>query len=236
MSTQIPLTQGRVALIDDADLPLVSQYRWQYHLRDYAVGWVKGKMVYLHRFLMDAPHGIAVDHINGDKLDNTRANLRFATTRQNSQNQSVKANSHSGYKEVTKANSLWRFRIQVDGKSIELSTFGDPVKAALMYDAAACHFFGEYARTNFPPEAILDSIQAALQRQLQPKPAPQPKSEKRASSYRGVSWHEGQWRARIKVQGRDRHLGLFGDEVAAAKRYDYAARKAYGEQAILNFP
>jgi hypothetical protein len=59
-----------------------------------------------------------------------------------------------------------------------------------------------------------------------------------SSKYRGVFWHKGakKWVARITVGRKRIHLGVFDDEIEAAKAYDEAARKYYGEYARLNFP
>lgn len=62
--------------------------------------------------------------------------------------------------------------------------------------------------------------------------------ENSTSGFRGVSWHKqtGKWRAHIQVGGKQRHLGLFMNEVDAAKAYDEAAIGAFGEFASTNFP
>jgi hypothetical protein len=57
-----------------------------------------------------------------------------------------------------------------------------------------------------------------------------------SSRYKGVCWVRGRWRAMIRVNGRNLFLGLFGDEETAARIYDEAARKYYGEFACPNFP
>jgi len=60
-----------------------------------------------------------------------------------------------------------------------------------------------------------------------------------ASVYKGVSWYaygRGKWHARIQIDGRDRSLGYFHDEIAAAQAYDAAARAAFGAYACVNFP
>jgi hypothetical protein len=59
-----------------------------------------------------------------------------------------------------------------------------------------------------------------------------------SSQFKGVSWYrrDGRWRAYIKVNGKERHLGYFADELAAARAYDRAAAEHFGEFACLNFP
>lgn len=84
---------GRVAKIDVDDIPLVSEYRWQPNSGGYAQAHVAGKRgdntrrtILMHRLLMGHPTSKHVDHINGDKLDNRRSNLRVVTAAQNSWN------------------------------------------------------------------------------------------------------------------------------------------------------
>lgn len=59
-----------------------------------------------------------------------------------------------------------------------------------------------------------------------------------SSGFKGVTWHRvtSRWMARLSVDGRKRHLGLFRDPQQAARAYDIAAREVYGEFAALNFP
>jgi len=95
---EIPLTQGKVALVDDEDYAELMKYKWYAHKRPngcwYAVRKVprKGggqKMIYMHRALMAGDSPLEVDHINGDGLDNRRANLRLTTTSGNQRNQKM---------------------------------------------------------------------------------------------------------------------------------------------------
>jgi len=59
-----------------------------------------------------------------------------------------------------------------------------------------------------------------------------------SSIYRGVGWHKGvgKWVAKITVHGKRIHIGVFDDEIEAAKAYDEAAKQYHGEFARLNFP
>jgi hypothetical protein len=98
MSKSIPLSQGKVALVDDADYDRLAAYQWFLSGTGYAVGFVpngngKFQLEYMHRFILQAAEGQLVDHINGDSLDNrqTQTNLRLATPRQNGQNRRLAA-------------------------------------------------------------------------------------------------------------------------------------------------
>ncbi|MMZ67947.1 hypothetical protein D1872_305870 [compost metagenome] len=98
---EIPLTQGKVAIIDDEDFEKVSAYKWCYSSTiGYAVSRkvVNGKRqpVLMHRLILDAPPGLVTDHINHDKLDNRKANLRLCTRHENNRNMPLRSNNKSG--------------------------------------------------------------------------------------------------------------------------------------------
>jgi len=105
----------------------------------------------MHRLVLDARPGQIVDHINGNGLDNRRANLRLVTAVQNAQNQFVQAGPKtSQYKGVhwDSVGQRWAASITVDGHAIELGRFDREEIAARAYDDAALVHFGPHARTN----------------------------------------------------------------------------------------
>jgi hypothetical protein len=107
-------------------------------------------------YLMDAPVGTEVDHINGNTLDNRRSiNLRLSDHRRNSGNRGPNSNNTSGFKGVSfdKESGKYSANIRDHGKQKKLGRFPTAELAARAYDRAAVEVFGEFAWLNFPAEA-----------------------------------------------------------------------------------
>jgi hypothetical protein len=153
----IPLTQGKVALVDDDDFERVSAFKWHAHLDHgnwYARRWVKAtpSTIYLHRFVMDAPCGVQVDHWNGDGLDCQKSNLRRATHEQNTRNARLRKDNTTGFKGVARVTGKTCVAAQIwhDNKLQRIGYFDSPTDAARAYDSVAREVYGHFARLNFP--------------------------------------------------------------------------------------
>jgi hypothetical protein len=159
-SIHIPLVSrkypGLFIIIDEADAELVLQYRWSPIVLPNGIYaetlLLLGRHVYLHRFITSAPDGFEVDHINGDRLDNRRSNLRLATGNQNAYNVGLAATNTSGYKGVSfcKQTQRWRAQIRANKSHINIGRYMTKEEAARAYDAAARRHHGDFARLNFP--------------------------------------------------------------------------------------
>lgn len=105
----------------------------------------------MHRALMKTPRGKKTDHINGDRLDNRKSNLRICTNKQNARNNRKQSNASSKYKGVTyyRESRNYKAQINADYKVRHLGMFDNERHAALAYDLWAIDLFGEYAGTNF---------------------------------------------------------------------------------------
>lgn len=153
---EIPLTQGKVTLVDDEDFEWLSKFNWHYGCKGYAVRGIHhtGKE-YMHVAIMHATSIFQVDHKNLNTLDNQKSNLRICTQIQNSRNIGISKANKSGYKGVSKHGDPrykkeWMALIYLRGKGIHLGSFFTKEEAARAYDRAAKNLFGEFAQLNFP--------------------------------------------------------------------------------------
>lgn len=154
----VMLGHGKFALIDNEDTTLGDKYLWHFNLRGYAARLqhiASGKscaIVYLHRSIMGDIKGVTYDHINRNKLDCRRANLRAATQSQNSGNVLRRKTefSTSQYKGVSFDRGKQRFLAQgrSKGKMVFIGRFKDETDAAMAYNRWAQSYFGEFAFLN----------------------------------------------------------------------------------------
>ena len=150
----IHLSQGQVALVDDADYDILNKSAWHaYKSKNtyYAVRRLRGNgkdtTQRMHRFLLDPKPDEQVDHKNGNGLDNQRHNLRTCSCQQNTRNRR-KYRGNSKYKGVSCESKPWRAQITVNGGVILLGRFTTEIEAALAYNVAAKQHFGEFAVLN----------------------------------------------------------------------------------------
>jgi hypothetical protein len=133
---------------------------WKWHFengyarrKDY-IGCISSKptwkMFGMHRVVMKAPLGMQVDHINHNKLDNQKCNLRLATHQENMWNSKIQKNNKSGYKGVSwrKQCNKWQATIKKNYKDISLGYYKTKEDAALAYNNAARELFGQFAFLN----------------------------------------------------------------------------------------
>lgn len=169
--TLIPLHSRKypemLAFVDDEDAERVGALRWYPRISGntfYAQSsrWnsnhKKVDQTAMHRFVLGLGAGDpAVDHINGNGLDNRRDNLRLCTDSQNQANRHHIYNptGTSLYRGVTwnKSCGKWQVTIGHARRQRYIGVFECEVDAALAYDRAALELFGEFARLNFPAES-----------------------------------------------------------------------------------
>lgn len=153
----ILLTQGKVALVDDADYAATSQFKW--HAQKSGRCWYAKRNVlrpdgkqttqYLHQFLI--PGVPEIDHEDGNGLNNQRYNLRPCSHKENVRAFQNKRGDTSSFRGVSwnKARRKWQASIY-PGRTIYLGLFISEIEAARARDTAALKHFGEIAQLNFP--------------------------------------------------------------------------------------
>jgi len=152
---QIPLTQGKFAIVDDEDFEFLSQWKWHITTNGYAVRRQKiGEKIaniWMHRVIAKTPDGLVTDHIDCDKLNNQKANLRCCSKQGNAVNSS-KYNKpcSSRYKGVSKmkGRNKWEAYICVDGKKSNIGYFLSEEDAAQAYNSFAIKEYGSFAQLN----------------------------------------------------------------------------------------
>lgn len=153
---KIPLTgergKGKYIIVDKENADYAKQFKWSLHSCGYATrGKNNGATFYLHREIMNAQKGQIIDHINGDKLDNRKSNLRFCTDFENTKNRDKSnGNYTSKYKGVylDKKRNKWIAQITYNYKAINLGGFDTQEKAAQAYNEKAKELYKEFAKLN----------------------------------------------------------------------------------------
>lgn len=128
MSKRIPLTKGKFAIVDDEDYEYLSQFKWHFGMGDrYACrnveterGW---QPVSMHLHLVKPPPGMETDHINRNKLDNRRKNLRIVTRAINQRNKGATHRSRTGHPGIYPKNGKFHVDFRRDGRTHYVGTF-----------------------------------------------------------------------------------------------------------------
>ncbi len=144
------IQSDKFTLIDNNDFDRINKSRW--HIANgYAEAWINGQKIYLHRFLTTCPKEKEVDHINGNKLDNRRENLRICTHSENMHNNFKLITNKSGFKGVSwnKKYNKWESRIFFKNKQLFIGFFKNKLHATMAYDLWAKELYKDFAQLNF---------------------------------------------------------------------------------------
>jgi hypothetical protein len=156
---EIPLTQGKFAIVDDDDYEKLMQHKWQaqkdkntfYANRTIRVNG-KRTALSMHREILGLKKGDGKlsDHRNRNGLDNRKENLRVVILSVNNHNRKKNKNNTSGYRGVCWNKDRWYVNIGIGGGKISVGYFDDLIIAAKAYDKAVTQYRGKDAILNFP--------------------------------------------------------------------------------------
>ncbi len=152
--SEIELTQGKIALVDDEDFTALSQHKWFYMKVNedlgYAARKINGSIIYMHNIIMNPLPSFQVDHINWNGIDNQKFNLRITTKSGNLQNKRKQSNKTSKFLGVSRDSRKpkWRSQAKLKQKKIALGLYDNEEDAAKAYDEKVLELHGEHALTN----------------------------------------------------------------------------------------
>ena len=149
---EIPLTQGKVALVDDEDFERVNAFKWcadwSYSTKSfYARRKEKKKTIFMERLIMQTPNNMTCDHINHDTLDNRKNNLRNCTRAENARNRRLFSNNRLRVKGIRQLGKSYQARVKIAGKDVFCKTFPTLEEAVAAYAEAIKKYHGEFANT-----------------------------------------------------------------------------------------
>jgi hypothetical protein len=174
----ISLTRGQFTVVDDEDFKYLNQWNWYCSDTGYAVRTAYFRdaenkrikhRVYMHRLILRIRRSTC-DHINGDRLDNRKYNLRKCSKTENNRNSSGKPNTRQHrYKGIYKNHRKWYFQISKNGNKQIGGGFNTDIEAAKAYDNVALAWYGEFAKLNFPRTPLPISCRISWESVLKPE-------------------------------------------------------------------
>ncbi len=149
----IYITKKKVpVLVDDEDYDRLRAVTSWCLVNGYAVwGYDKTRHtkvkppIYMHRMIVDVPDGMDVDHMNRNRADNRRCNLRVATRSQNSWN-NERPVGISGLRGVQRQKNRWLAKMKFQGKNMHIGSYLTPEEASAAFKAKAKELHGEFYR------------------------------------------------------------------------------------------
>lgn len=241
---EIPLTQGKVALVDDEDYFRLMQYNYRFIVSEIdPKGRVQRfievsqsdefKTVSMHFDVLNIQpsRSAYVHYINGNTLDLRKENLTVLSYSHRSQARKARKDrgKTSVYKGVRFKSNKWEASIGFEGKSIYIGRFSSEWDAAQAYNAKALELYGKYAQLNIEGQKAFEQIKIEKNNnRLQPRV--NKKAIKTNSRFRGCYFRKGKWEVHVAWK----YIGTFSNEIDAAKAYNDVAIKKYGENARLN--
>ncbi len=213
----ITLNSGEICKVDDDDFEGLASQKW-YLSGGYAISGIGRKK--MHRAILNAKPGELVDHINHDKLDNQKCNLRIVNLCENIHNQRKRKGTKNKFKGVTFISKLglYQARCRINGSDNFLGLYKTDIAAAYAYNKKAlelsnCAYLNKLNKETPDLEKLIESDKQTI------IPA------ERRSNYKGIYWHKktgrakcGKWAVRVRINGKEAHFGRFENESDAIEK------------------
>lgn len=221
---EITLNNNKIVLVDDDDYEKLNYFKWAYSKSGYALLRNGGVNIWMHRYIMYLKDSsLVVDHINNNRLDNRKSNLRIATYENNSRNTTLSIKNSTGYRGVIRWRNKYKAQIQYGNKHYHLGIFSTKEGAALAYNKEAIKIFGEYAKLNVVDLALEEN----------------PKYRTNKTNFIGVGIRYNKnigykYVAQLQKKGIKIYIGTFETKEAAALAYNKKAIEVFGKSTKLN--
>lgn len=151
---KIPISDDKFTLVDvDKYNFIINLCKWSLTPNGFVIGSVRQengslKLSYLHRIITGVPRHLEVTHINGDRLNNTKENLKIRSRQSNSDRVNSNSEKLSSFKGVTNNKDKWEVRIGHFGITYRIGLFTNELAAGNAYNFFSSYLFGEYAVLN----------------------------------------------------------------------------------------
>ena len=201
------------ALVSKEDYDELIKYKWRLDQHGYACASINRNVILMHRFIMKPDENLKIDHINNVRLDNRRTNLRIVTFAQNNQNKKVSDSASSKYRGVyyVKNRNKYEARITINGERFNIGKYKTEIEAAEMVDKFVLYKNCEFINLNFPKKK---------QKYLDNPYIPKKKYENKTSKYYGVGKRQNKFHVFVVNNKKTINIGIYDDEIKAAKAFD----------------
>lgn len=219
---------GGIVLVSEEDYENIGRYKWHKNAHGYVQTSINGKNTAMHRFIMKPNNNEIVDHINHNKLDNRRENLRiFDEVHKNVSNRQLKENKSSKYRGVywSKNKKKFQARIKINCVDYSLGMFADEIIAAETIDKFLLYQKIDYIDLNFPGKK--DKYLTENYK---------PPDEKKEREFTGIAKYNDKYKSMISIKNKTITLVISDDPIKCAEEYDRYVTSNNIPFRKLNFP